>query len=152
MLIPIVWRDGWGLLCECSERVGYPSLDCQSRECLPPPASGLWGEHRLNADQHQVQSLSLLSLCATLLCLSEIDVFTWHHTHAGCSHLLILCVTHTQKNTQQLMQLIPSELIVSWLTRFNLFFSGFFLFYFFFVRRFTDKLLACNQLSVCFTV
>lgn len=27
---------------------------------------------------------------------SEIDVFTWHHTHAGCSHLLIRTVWHSQ--------------------------------------------------------
>lgn len=50
-------------------------------------------------------------VCLALFCpgvslfsvrLSEIDVFTWnrHHTNAGCSHLLILPVWHSQSNTR----------------------------------------------------
>lgn len=69
-------------------------------------------------------SPSLLSRCATLLCLAEIDIFTWHHTHACCSHLLILTVWHTQTRTHgnacSSSHSRRPVCAVCWLTRFNL--------------------------------
>lgn len=46
-------------------------------------------------------SLSFSAWCVSLFSVwpSEIDVFTWHHKHAGCSHLLIRTVWHSQADT-----------------------------------------------------
>lgn len=47
-------------------------------------------------------SLSFSAWCVSLFSVwpSEIDVFTWHHKHAGCSHLLIRTVWHSQADTR----------------------------------------------------